>query len=107
MNGQGRQAKILSNAQVRAALGHVDSSSRYPELDRVMILLSVKAGLRAKEIASLTWSMVTDAQGVLVQFEFSPNGTAVYELTRANCKSLSNKLHALLSEKPDAQLTRQ
>jgi site-specific recombinase XerD len=37
---------FLSDAQVRAALGHVDSSSRYPERDRVMILLSVKAGLR-------------------------------------------------------------
>jgi hypothetical protein len=34
MSGQGRQAKILSDA---AALGHVDSSSRYPERDRVMI----------------------------------------------------------------------
>jgi integrase len=28
-----------------------------------MFLLSVKAGLRAKEIASLTWAMVTDAEG--------------------------------------------
>ena len=36
MSGQGRQAKVLSDAQVRAALGHVDSVSRYPERDRVM-----------------------------------------------------------------------
>jgi integrase len=28
-----------------------------------MILLSTKAGVRAKEIACLTWSMVTDAEG--------------------------------------------
>ncbi len=28
-------------------------------------MLSVRAGLRAKEIASITWSMVTDAQGVI------------------------------------------
>jgi integrase/recombinase XerD len=28
-----------------------------------MILLSFKAGLRAKEIAELTWSMITDASG--------------------------------------------
>jgi hypothetical protein len=50
-----------------------------------------------------------DALGerVLIQFEFLPNGTAVYELTPVNCKTLSNKLHGLLSEKPDAQLTRQ
>ncbi|MBY0226242.1 MAG: site-specific integrase [Hyphomicrobium sp.] len=30
-----------------------------------MFLLSVKAGLRAKEIAGLTWDMVTDAEGKL------------------------------------------
>ena len=26
-------------------------------------LLSIKAGLRAKEVASVTWAMVTDAEG--------------------------------------------
>jgi len=62
MSGQGRQAKILSEAQIRAALAVV-ASGRYRERDRVMVLLSVKAGMRAKEIACLTWSMVTDAQG--------------------------------------------
>ena len=76
MSGQGRQAKILSDAQVRAALGHVDSVSRYPERDRVMILLSVKAGLRAKEIACLTWSMVTDAQGELGDAIHLPNSAS-------------------------------
>ena len=76
MSGQGKQAKILSDAQVRAALGHVDSSSRYPERDRVMILLSVKAGLRAKEIACLTWSMVTDAQGALGDAIHLPNSAS-------------------------------
>jgi hypothetical protein len=30
-----------------------------------MVLLSFKARLRAKEIAGLTWSMVTDATGEL------------------------------------------
>jgi len=76
MSGQGRQAKILSDAQVRAALGHVESSSRYPERDRVMILLSVKAGLRAKEIANLTWSMVTDAEGALGDAIHLPNSAS-------------------------------
>lgn len=32
---------------------------------RCHFLLSVKAGLRAKEIASLTWDMLTDAEGNL------------------------------------------
>ena len=34
-----------------------------PARDKVMVLLSVKAGLRACEIANLDWSMVLDARG--------------------------------------------
>ena len=37
--------------------------SSFPARDRAMILLSVKAGLRACEIAGLDWSMVLDTQG--------------------------------------------
>ena len=39
------------------------SHSSFPARDRAMILLSIKAGLRACEIAGLDWSMVLDAQG--------------------------------------------
>jgi integrase/recombinase XerD len=59
---QGKQAKIVSPTQERAILGFVETT-RYPARDRVIFLLSMKAGLRAKEIASLTWAMVTDASG--------------------------------------------
>ena len=58
----GKQAKILSDKQVRAVLAELNTR-RYPLRDYVMFLLSIKAGLRAKEIASVTWSMVTDAEG--------------------------------------------
>jgi integrase/recombinase XerC len=58
----GKQAKILSDKQVRAVLAELDIR-RYPVRDRVMFLLSIKAGMRAKEIASVTWAMVTDAEG--------------------------------------------
>src|SRR5712672_3386034 len=58
----GKQAKVLSRQQVVAALRHV-RRGRYPQRDRVMILLSVKAGLRAGEIAKLTWAMVLDPDG--------------------------------------------
>ena len=60
----GKQAKTLTKPQIDAVLGYL-AKSRYPVRDRVIFLLSVKAGLRAKEIASLTWSMVTDAEGTL------------------------------------------
>ena len=36
------------------------SDLTYGERNRVMVLLSLKAGLRAREIASLTWSMVME-----------------------------------------------
>jgi integrase/recombinase XerC len=58
----GKQAKILSDKQVRAILAELDTR-RYPLRDRTMFLLSIKAGLRAKEVASVTWAMVTDAEG--------------------------------------------
>jgi integrase/recombinase XerC len=58
----GKQAKILTDKQVRAVLAELDTR-RYPIRDRVMFMLSIKAGLRAKEIASVTWAMVTDAEG--------------------------------------------
>ena len=59
-----KQAKTLTKPQIEAVLGYL-AKTRYPIRDRVIFLLSVKAGLRAKEIASLTWAMVTDAEGSL------------------------------------------
>lgn len=58
----GKQAKTLSLAQVRLVEAHL-TTTRYPDRNRVIFLLSLRAGLRAKEIASLTWGMVTDAEG--------------------------------------------
>ena len=69
---QGKQAKIVSPTQERAILGFLDTT-RYPRRDRVLFLLSMKAGLRAKEIASLTWAMVTDAAGQVGEAIHVPN----------------------------------
>lgn len=63
---QGKQAKILTPKQ-EAAILQVLQGTRYPARDRVMFLLSIKAGLRAKEIALLTWGMVTDAEGQVAE----------------------------------------
>src|SRR5437879_13850885 len=69
---QGKQAKIVSPIQERALLGYL-ATTRYPVRDCVLFLLSMKAGLRAKEMASLTWAMVTDAQGQVAEVLHVPN----------------------------------
>ena len=46
MAGLGKQAKILTDKQIALALAAV-ATRRYPIRDRVIILLSVRAGLRA------------------------------------------------------------
>jgi len=55
-------AKVLEKGDVRRVLKHV-VGNRYPFRDRVIVLLSFKAGLRACEIGGLSWSMVLDARG--------------------------------------------
>ena len=59
----GRQAKILSDIQIKAVLGALEGS-RNGLRNQVMFLLSLNS-LRAKEIASLEISMITDAEGNL------------------------------------------
>ena len=58
----GKRAKILSDDNIRDLLAFT-ALTRYPTRNRVMVLLSVKAGLRAGEIANLSWAMVTDPVG--------------------------------------------
>jgi integrase len=58
----GKQAKILSDQQTRSLLVFA-STSRNPRRNRLILLLSLKAGLRAGEIAKLTWDMVVGPTG--------------------------------------------
>ena len=58
----GKQAKILSPLDVADLLAFADCT-RHPARNRLIVLLSAKAGIRAGEIASLTWDMVVDASG--------------------------------------------
>jgi integrase/recombinase XerD len=71
--GQGKQAKILTEAQIAKVLSSLGKRSRYVLRDRAMFLLSIKAGMRAKEIANLKWNMVTDAEGKLLDVIALPN----------------------------------
>src|SRR4051794_15316194 len=67
-----KQAKVVKKTELGRLLHHVERG-RHPERDRVMVLLSFKAGLRAKEIAQLTWAMVTDATGEIAEAIALPN----------------------------------
>ena len=58
----GRQAKVLTPGDLRRLVS-LTRKGRFPERDRVMVLLAVRAGLRAREIAKLSWGMVLDANG--------------------------------------------
>jgi integrase len=57
----GKQVKILSDRDLKDLLAYA-SFPRYPQRNTVIVLLSVKAGLRAGEIAKLTWEMVSDSR---------------------------------------------
>ena len=62
MTGLTKHAKTINPKMVIATLHYLDGT-RHPVRNRLIFLLSVKMGLRAKEIAYLTWSMVLDAEG--------------------------------------------
>lgn len=59
-----RPARALAPDDVRRVLGHVSRSSQ-PIRNQAMVTLSVYAGLRACEIAGLSWDMVLRANGAV------------------------------------------
>jgi integrase len=58
----GHQAKVLSQGALVRVLARVRTHA-FPHRDRVIVLLSIRAGLRAGEIAGLTWSMLLTDRG--------------------------------------------
>ena len=59
-----KQAKTLSKHQQTTVLSFLQGT-RHPERNRLIFLLSVRAGLRAKEIANIRWRMVMDSEGTI------------------------------------------
>jgi integrase/recombinase XerD len=90
--GLGKQAKALSKGQVEAMLSYL-STTRHPARNRLIFLLSAKAGLRAKEIAKLTWRMTNDSQGEI--------GWTIWLLDSAT-KGKSGRMIPLSNEVRDA-----
>jgi site-specific recombinase XerC len=81
----GKQAKVITPPMLKRMLRHVSRSS-FPARDRAMVLLSIKAGLWACEIAGLDWSMVLDPQGRV-------SGTINVRDDRARDPLLSRRAH--------------
>ncbi len=90
--GLPKQAKTLTSRQT-AHLQAFIQTTRYPARNRVILLLSVKAGPRAKEIAALAWDMLTDAEGNL--------GSAIHLRNEAS-KGRSGRVIPLNEELRDA-----
>ena len=58
----GKQSKILTDKQVKMMLNHL-SLTRMNVRNQFIFLLSVKSGLRSKEISGIKWKMVVDSEG--------------------------------------------
>jgi integrase len=88
----GKQAKILCEDDLQDLLVFA-ATTRNPNRNRAIVLLSAKAGLRAGEIANLTWDMVVKPNGAI--------GT-VLELRDHAAKKRSGRLIPLHKDLRDA-----
>lgn len=66
------RAKILDARQLDHLLHHIQATSQDPLRDYAIMLLSFRGGLRACEIAGLSWRDVTDARGKVGQSVTNP-----------------------------------
>lgn len=62
--GIGKQSKVLTDKQVQVMVSYL-KDRRNGLRNVVIFLLSVKSGLRSKEISHLTWSMMVTPEGDL------------------------------------------
>ena len=73
--GLGKQAKTLNRAQIKMVSEFL-SNNRYGLRDQTIFYFSVKCGLRAKEIATLNWSMVMESNGAVSDYLYLPNSSS-------------------------------
>jgi integrase len=91
----GKQGKILSEDDLQDLLFYA-AATRDPIRNRVIVLLSAKAGLRAGEVAKLTWDMVVEPNGAM--------GTVI-ELRDHAAKKRGGRLIPLHADLRDALLS--
>jgi integrase len=91
----GKQAKILRDDDLGDLLAYA-AATRNSVRNRVVVLLSAKAGLRAGEIANLTWDMVLEPSGAI--------GTVI-ELSDHAAKNRGGRMIPINQELHDALTT--
>ena len=96
----GTPAKVLAPGDVRRLQARA-GRGRFALRNRVMVLLSFKAGLRACEMAGLDWSMVVGADGkvsssMLVADGIAKNGRGRRLPIHQDLKSALTRLHAYI-----------
>jgi integrase/recombinase XerD len=62
-----KRAKTLDDSQLAKLLHHIDENSILPERDKLIVLLSFKAGLRVAEIAKIDLVAMLDAEGKIAK----------------------------------------
>jgi integrase/recombinase XerD len=91
-----KQAKTLSDKQIKLVLLHL-TTTRNSTRNKVIFLLSVKAGFRAKEIASLQWKMLVNSDGQMMN-EIHLTNTASKGKSSGRIISIHKDLRKALDE---------
>jgi integrase/recombinase XerD len=94
--GLAKQAKTLSDKQIKLVLLHL-TTTRNSTRNKVIFLLSVKAGFRAKEIASLQWKMLVNSDGQMMN-EIHLTNTASKGKSSGRVIAIHKQLKASLEE---------
>lgn len=94
----GTPAKVLAPGELRRLQAHA-SRGRFALRNKVIVMLSFKAGLRACEIAGLDWSMVLRpggclGQSLMISGTIAKNGRARRVPVHRDLKRALRQLHA-------------
>ena len=100
--GLGKQAKTLNKNQIKM-LGDPLINSRNGLRDQTIFYLSTKAGLRAKEIALVKWSMVMNSDGSVGDYLHLTNASSKGKSGRIVPlnKDLKNNLSMMVEQRKD------
>ncbi len=101
--GIGKQAKTLSRKQVDMICSHLGESTQNGKRNQLIFLLTVKTGLRAKEVAFLRWEMVLTSDGEVGYTLSLPNSSSKGRSGRvvplhSDVRQLLSELHTTMRD---------